>query len=96
MSTIGWAELFIILYLVLPLLLRKRYPMNPWLGFVLGLFNPLGLFYVKKNAIQYFVGVLAFGFVVQYLVEPHINAFIITALPGAVINYYRVIKEQRA
>ncbi|HKJ66758.1 MAG TPA: hypothetical protein VKA68_02280 [bacterium] len=90
MSTIGWAEIVIILYLIFPLLLRKRYPGIPWLAFMLGLFNPLGLFYVQKYAIQYFIGLLVFGFLVQYFIEPHINVLFITALPGAFINFYRV------
>lgn len=96
MGSIGWTELFIIIYLVLPFFLRKRYPLNPWLGFMLGLFNPLGMFYVKKYALEFFIGLLIFGFLVQYLIPQHINALVITALPGALLNLYRVHLARRA
>lgn len=96
MGSIGWAELFFIIYLVLPFFLRKRYPLHPWLGFMVGLFNPLGMFYVKNNALEYFIGLVLFGFVVQYLIPQHINALVITALPGGLLNLYRVHRARRA
>ena len=92
--TIGWAEIFIILYLILPFLLRKRYPLHIKLGALLGLFNPLGQFYVEKDAVWYFVGLLAFGMVVQYLFFPEVNMLFITAGPGALLNVYRIEKEK--
>jgi len=90
MGSIGWVEVIIILYLIFPVLLRRRYPGIPWLAFMLGLFNPLGLFYVKEKAVYYFIGVLVGSFIIQYLIDPHLNIFYVTALPGAIINWYRV------
>ncbi len=93
--SIGFTELSIIFYLILPFLLRKRYPLKPKLGAILGLFNPLGQFYVEKDAPWFFLGLLLFGVVIQYFLLPDINMFFITSVPGALLNVWRIMHEKR-
>ena len=93
--SIGFTELSIIFYLILPFLLRKRYPLRPKLGAILGIFNPLGQFYVENNAMWYFLGLLAFGVAVQFFILPEVNMLFLTAIPGAILNVYRIMQENR-
>ena len=93
--SVGFTELSIIFYLILPFLLRKRYPLRPKLGAILGIFNPLGQFYVENNAVWYFLGLLAFGVAVQFFILPEVNMLFITAVPGALLNVYRIMQEKR-
>lgn len=93
--SVGFTELSIIFYLILPFLLRKRYPLRPKLGAILGIFNPLGQFYVENDAVWYFLGLLGFGVAVQFFLIPDVNLLFITAIPGALLNVYRIMQQKR-
>ena len=60
--------------------------------YVLGLFLPTGQFYIRHNAIYYFIGLLAFGVIGSQLTG--LRIIDVTAFPGAIINYVRLKKTQ--
>ena len=94
--SIGMWEIVVILGIIffssLPFLLRVKFPDKIWLGVVLGLFLPTGQFYIRHNAIYYFIGLLAFGVIGSQLTG--LRIIDVTAFPGAIINYVRLKKTQ--
>ncbi len=76
----------------LPLFLRVKFPDKIWLAVVLGFFLQTGQFYIRHNAIYYFIGLLVFGVIGSQVTGLRIND--LTAFPGAIINYIRFKKTQ--
>ena len=96
-----WESLLIIIVLVILLLwfgltfiLRKKYPDNLVLAILLGSFlTPFGQFYIKKNAIWYFVGLVFLGFIISPIIHNGTYTFVILAIIGAILNYIRLKKK---
>ena len=94
--SVGMEEIIIFLgfvfFLSLPFLLRVKFPDKIWLAVILGFFLPTGQFYIRYNAIYYFIGLLAFAVVGSELTGFRIID--LSAFPGAIINYVRLKKTQ--
>ena len=98
-----WELIFILLvivYLSLPFLLRAKFPNKLWLAVILGFLNPVGQFYVRKNAIWYFLGLVLFGTITFSLIffkfdylSTNYNPITLMSIPGAVMNFLRLRNE---
>ncbi len=78
---------------LLPFLLRNKYPNKIWLAVLLGFLNPFGQFYIKKNGVWFALGLIVVGMIIKIILFPSFNLVSITALPSAMINYFRIVNH---
>ena len=101
MFGIGLQELFVLFMLlfllspiILTVLLRKYFPNRLWIGVLLCLYSPAGLFYIK-GGLKYFISLAIVYVILRALIGSDIYLLIFTNTVSALLMYIRFLQRTR-